>query len=1225
MKRTLGLDLGSNSLGWAILDDLTGDILDKGVVVFPEGVDLDAGTSLETPAAVRRAARMGRRLKFRRKLRKWRLLRILSENGMSPITQAEIDNWKKFGKYPVDNKQFIEWLKATDASNPYCDRAAAAGGKVTPLVLGRALYHICQRRGFKSSRKEESGMIDEETGELKIDDKKLGAVKSGISELTAEIERTGSKTLGQHFFKRLESERNCVAKTRIRCHYTGRKEHYEKEFAAIMAVQGIEKTSVLYHDLYDAIFMQRPLRSQKHLVGMCPLEPKSPRAQIGHPAFEEFRMWSFVNNLSLEDEDGNYRDDNGNFLYPLTAADRELIASAFCRASSNMKFGVISKLFKKDERFKVRKLHFHYYNDDDTVSTCRTRHCLKKFFGDVAFDEQKVFDAVSFYDDTEKLQEWFKRHYPGLDDAAVMKLSMFHPKEGNANYSLKAIRKMLPFLRKGLSLSEARLFAKLPEVIDDFDANESAILEGLAEALYEYRMEKRRYGELETAIRKVTPKPATLFERYKNCLERWGLSEDGWSKLYLRGDDVYEPETEYRCKGQTVKLERPRLPPVRLGMIRNPLVQRSMTTLRRLVNYLGDHGKIDASDTIRIELARSVNDFASRKALQNWQKARAKLRDEAAAEIRALGVLVTEDAVDRYLLWKEQDGKCLYTGCSIGIKELFAGNKFDIEHTLPRSLSGDDSFANKTICDAAYNRQVKKGMVPRDCPNWGEIEVALRPWREKLERLEKDYRNQSRSAKGKTDPEQRSKARVKALETRIERDYWRDKLRRFDMSVDKLTVRDGELGGFKRRQLVDTGIMCSHAVALLKSVYPETYPVNGAATSFARKAWGVQVEEAKDRTDHTHHAKDAMVIAALTPARFNAICTALKDDGAVVRGRECDVCPEPYTGFSEKVRKACCEILVKHIVRQTTLKQSSKRNCLAKAHPQKNNPEKMVRAVLSRGDTVRGPLHKDTFYGCIINPEDGAKTFVVRKSLIGPVDAALKLVDSIVDLKIREIVRLSLEGLKTNGVKNVESGMITMPSGVPINKVRIAAHTTNPSVLRDHMMISQKDYKTPYYVTSAEGSNFRLALYCNEGRYTVEPENSLDWAKHHKRADYVSLDQRPGFVGYIFPGALALAYDKSPDELKALEPSSIAARLYKVVKFESTGRVTFRYHSEARAAVVLAKDLLMNGKHKAGESTIDFERPHELLLLSPAKYCSQMLFEGIHFRMMLDGTIKFLI
>ena len=1225
MKKTLGLDLGSNSLGWAILDDVTGDILDKGVVVFPEGVDLDAGTSLETPAAIRRAARMGRRLKFRRKLRKWRLLKILSENGMSPITQKEIDDWKVRGFYPIKNTRFIEWLKATDTSNPYCDRAAAAEGRVQPLVLGRALYHICQRRGFKSSRKEEGALIDEETGELKADDKKLGAVKSGISELTEKMTATNSKTLGQYFFKCLEAERDALVKTRIRCHYTGRKEHYEKEFSVIMSAQGIKESSQLYQDLYDAIFMQRPLRSQKHLVGKCPLEPKSPRVQIGHPAFEEFRMLSFVNNLSLENEDGKYKDENGNFLYPLTQEDRELITSAFYRASSNMKFGVISKLFKKDERFKVRGLKFHYYDDNDTIPTCRTRHCLQKFFGGIDFDEQKVFDAIMFYDDTEKLQGWFKRHYPALDSTAILKLSMFHPKDGNANYSLKAINKMLPFLRKGFMLADARLFAKLPDVLERFAENQTAILEGLAEKSYEYRVEKCRYGELSTSIRKVTPKPASLFDRYHDYLKKFGLTEEGWNQLYLRGDDVYEKETSYKCKGEVVQLAHPRLPPVQLGMIRNPLVQRSMTTLRRLVNYLGDHGKIDESDTIRIELARSVNDFATRKALQNWQKARAKLREEAAVEIGRLGVAITEDAIDRYLLWQEQNKHCLYTGEYIEITELFVGNKFDIEHTIPRSLSGDDSLANKTICEVKYNREVKKGRVPRDCPEWDKIEVNLHPWREKLDRLEKDYRNQVRSASNKTDPEARSKARVKAMETRLELNYWRDKVRRFDMSVDKLTVRDGELGGFKRRQLVDTGIMCSHAVALLKSVYPETYAVNGAATAFARKAWGVQTDEAKDRTSHTHHAKDAMVIAALTPSRFNAICAALKDDGAAVKGRECDVCPKPYKNFAEKVRKACDEILVKHVLRQTTLKQSSKRNVLAKAHKQKDNPKKIVRAVLSKGDTVRGPLHKDTFYGCIINPEGSEKIFVVRKSLIGPVDAALKLADLIVDVKIREIVKSALENLKEDGVKNVEPGMIKMPSGVPVNKVRIVAHTTNPSILREHAMSSQKDYKTPYYVTSAEGSNFRMALYYKDGKYTVEPDNALDWAKGHKRPDYLPLDGKAGFIGYIMPGSLALAYEKSPDELKTLDQCALSKRLYKVVKFRGDDRrMTFRFHKEARASTILEKALRETGKNAKGTSSLNFDTPELLLLMGAPVYTKHMLFEGIHFKMMLDGTIKFL-
>lgn len=82
------------------------------------------------------------------------------------------------------------------------------------------------------------------------------------------------------------------------------------------------------------------------------------------------------------------------------------------------------------------------------------------------------------------------------------------------------------------------------------------------------------------------------------------------------------------------------------------------------------------------------------------------------------------------------------------------------------------------------------------------------------------------------------------------------------------------------RQLVDTGIITRHAVALLRSVYPQTYPVNGTAVAWARQGWGIQeITEQKERTTHLHHAVDAMVIAGLDRKRFNDICAYCKDDG----------------------------------------------------------------------------------------------------------------------------------------------------------------------------------------------------------------------------------------------------------------------------------------------------------------------------------------------------------
>lgn len=1217
MKKTLGLDLGTNSLGWAILDDITGDILDKGVVIFPEGVDLDAGTSLETPAAVRRAARMGRRMKFRRKLRKWRLLDLLIDAGMCPLTHEELDAWKKKDVYPLSNHAFIDWLKSTDTTNPYRDRAAAAEGKVPPLVLGRALYHLAQRRGFKSSRKDEAVLVDEESGEQKKLDKETGRVKGDIAALNTEIAAAGCKTLGQYFCRRLDEQKDALAKTRIRCRYTGRVEHYMTEFTVIMDAQGYAGDAPFRRDVYRAIFMQRPLRSQKHLVGPCPLEHANPRAQIGHPAFEEFRMLAFVNNLAFEKDGEDYRDENGNLRHPLTAADRALVCSAFMKVSAR-KFGEISKLFKKDPRFKCDGLRFHYYDDDDAITPCQTRPRLVAAFGDVPFDEQTVFDALTFFDDSEKLAAWFRKHYPSLDDKAIAKLVSIHPKEGNAQYSLKAINRILPFLRKGHELSFARFLAKIPDVVPDFAKREEEIVDHLNVLRFEHRRDKRDFADLAPQIRSKTPPPPTLYERYERYLrDDLGVDDAGWRKLYLRGDEAYEPETEYRCNGKTVRLARPRLPPVQLGMIRNPLVQRAMTTLRRLVNYLGEHGKLDPADTIRIELARDVNDFATRKAWQTWQKRRAELREKAAAEIANAGKAATEDAIERYILWEEQAHTCLYTGKAISLEELLAGNAFDVEHTIPRSLSGDDSLANKTICDAAYNRQTKQGRVPRDCPNIDEIEVRLRSWRDHLKELEKNFRNQTRKCRGITDPAARGAARIKAFVTRFERDYWRDKLRRFELEASKLEARAGELGGFKRRQLVDTGIMSSHAVELLKSVYPATFSVNGSATAFARKAWGIQGDGAKDRSEHTHHAKDAMVIAALTPGRFTAICTALKDDGAQ-RIRESDVCPEPYPAFAEKVRLACEEILVKHVLRQTTLRQSSKRTVLAKAHHVGGDAAKpLVSAVLSRGDTVRGPLHKDTFYGCIVNPETGRKTTVERIPVSGKVKDIKKEVPAIVDPAIREIITRFLEGKSPEMV--IVAGDILMPSGVPIKKVRIVspARFQHPNIIRQHAFKSKFVYKTPVYAGSAEDVNFRMGIFFKDGKYSYETESSLTWAQTHQSTEYLPPHKKEGFLGYVFRGTMAIVKDGF--KINTSDTSiqkSLSSRLYyvRVLPSAKDSHVELQHHLVA----VPKKEI------RDRSSEINPVVPHALIRTSANNVLKSMLFEGIHFRMNLDGSIHFL-
>mgnify|MGYP003818957015 CR=1 FL=1 len=78
MARILGLDLGTNSIGWALIDDVQNKIIGMGSRIFPMGVEnLGEGEGREmSKNATRTGARGVRRQFFRRRLRKKILLKV---------------------------------------------------------------------------------------------------------------------------------------------------------------------------------------------------------------------------------------------------------------------------------------------------------------------------------------------------------------------------------------------------------------------------------------------------------------------------------------------------------------------------------------------------------------------------------------------------------------------------------------------------------------------------------------------------------------------------------------------------------------------------------------------------------------------------------------------------------------------------------------------------------------------------------------------------------------------------------------------------------------------------------------------------------------------------------------------------------------------------------------------------------------------------------------------
>jgi CRISPR-associated endonuclease Csn1 len=276
----LGLDLGSNSIGWSVIrldEDFNPCYLERlGVRIFSSGRNPKDGTSL---AVNRRLARQQRRRRDRLLRRKARLLAAL----------------RTYGLFPTDTDDSA----ALKNANPYELRARALVGALQPFELGRAIFHLNQRRGFKSNRRTDRGEENEK-----------GKIASAIARLRKALSATASRTLGEHLYKRFQAGQG----TRARRFGDGTKAEYafyvdramvEHEFESIWAAQRVHASSLLTSEAYDAIkgilLFQRPLRPVS--PGRCSLEPTEERAPLALPTVQWFRIVQEVNNLRVREHE----------------------------------------------------------------------------------------------------------------------------------------------------------------------------------------------------------------------------------------------------------------------------------------------------------------------------------------------------------------------------------------------------------------------------------------------------------------------------------------------------------------------------------------------------------------------------------------------------------------------------------------------------------------------------------------------------------------------------------------------------------------------------------------------------------------------------------------------------------------------------------------------------------------------------------------------------------
>lgn len=1103
MTKILGIDTGTNSLGWAIVEKKADEyhLLDKGVNIFQEGVKIEKGIE-SSKAADRTAHKAARVRNYRIKLRKIRLLRILSDAHLCPpLSKVELSAWRLKKEYPK-NDLFMQWQGTDDESEktPYAYRHKCLhecldfNSMTDRYILGRTFYHMIQRRGFLSNRKDQSG-----------DD--TGKVKESISNLTQEMHDNGYEYLGDYFYSLYKKGE------KIRNHYTARNEHYLAEFKAICEKQKLDKNlgPEIVRQIEKAIFDQRPLKSQKGQVGKCVFEKNKTKCPSSHPMYEEFRMLSFINNIKIQTP-------NDSALRPLSAEERELIMPLFFRKSIIKKkqfdFEDIAKKLAPKKHYGFYKKssdaempYLFNYPMDTSVSSCPVTAALKDIFGDNWIDSlcetytlaegksrlnvvNDIWHALFFYTDDTKLAEFAKNRLQ-LNDEEARKFCEISLPGDYASLSLKAICKILPYLRRGLIYSHAVFLGNLCEVMPQ----------------YEWNMEEMRNAAIDNIIYEMNQIDSKDVRTFEVCIkeylkEQYHVSDEKLQKLYHPSMMEMYPRVQRTNNHGVYQLGSPRI-----DSVRNPMAMCSMFRLRKLVNRLLEEGKIDQDTEIHIEFARELNDANKRNAIAAYTKENQNKNDEARKKIRNLfkaetgnDIEPTDADVLKYVLWEEQGHICLYTGKQIRISDFVGANpKFDIEHTIPRSVGGDSTRMNLTLCDSRFNREVKKTKLPTELPNHDEIMARINDWREKYESLDGQIRRQKKMSKGATTKDQKDAIIRKRHLLELQRDYWRGKYLRFTME----SVPDG----FSRRQGTDISVISKYARLYLKSLFKHVYTVKGIATSDFRKIWGIQkVYSKKERVNHVHHCIDAIVIACIGLDEYNKLGAYYHDEeNHEWYGMSKAYFKKPWSTFVEDIKRVQDEILVYHYTPDNMPKQGRRRILL----DVEINGRKKKKKVLCKGDAARGSLHKDTYYGAIMRSGEDTPYYVVRKN----VDNHLS--DQDIKNIVDDVVRGIIQNAVAKGGKDALNGTIWMneEKQIPIKKVRCITSVKNPLSFehRKPRDISNKCYKNDYYVAPGD-NNYLMAVYkgvTSKGKvkYMYEFINMLDAAKFYKQSnDKVLVD-----------------------------------------------------------------------------------------------------------------------
>lgn len=417
IRYRLGLDLGANSLGWCVYrlneTDEPEGIVRLGARIFSDGRD---PKTLASRAADRRQARQMRRRRDRLLKRRRRLMEALVRFGLMPGSEAD--------------------RKALLTEDPFELRARGLDQPLAPHQIGRALFHLCRKRGFKSSRKDRSQ-----------DEKETGKVKAAIAALRDRIGAAGCRTVGEYLAKEHAVRKPVRARRQSDGQYVLylQRDMVAEEFDALWTKQAEFHPALLTDEardyLRDTLLFQRKLLPVR--PGRCLFETDEPRARLSSPLQQKFRILQELNNLRLID---------GVESRPLTLQQRNRLYEALRREPRK----TLAKLrelagFKKRDgvRFNLETENRKDLKGDMVSAQLSRADCLGEEWFDWPSERQEALATLlAEGDDADFLIATLRAPPWSFPPARAEALAGCKLPEDFGSLSLKALRKIVPELER---------------------------------------------------------------------------------------------------------------------------------------------------------------------------------------------------------------------------------------------------------------------------------------------------------------------------------------------------------------------------------------------------------------------------------------------------------------------------------------------------------------------------------------------------------------------------------------------------------------------------------------------------------------------------------------------------------------------------------------------------------------------------------------------------------